>query len=75
MGIAILYCAPEGARGLFGEGTPSKITQYILRNKYTKFGAFDRSVMIKTITDWTIHALIITLNVPIMLVSCVIDMC
>ena len=32
MGVAILYCAPEGARGSFGEGTPSKITQYILRN-------------------------------------------
>jgi len=31
MGVAILYCAPEGARGSFGEGTPSKITQYILR--------------------------------------------
>ena len=32
MGVAILYCAPEGARGSFGEGTASKITQYILRN-------------------------------------------
>ena len=53
MGVAILYCAPVGARGSFGEGIPSKITQYILRNKYAKFGALDWSVMIKTITDRT----------------------
>ena len=25
--VAILYCSPQGARGSFGEGTPSKITQ------------------------------------------------
>ena len=55
MGVAILYCAPEGARGSFGEGTPSKITQYMLRNWYTKFDALDHSVTIKTITDRTIH--------------------
>ena len=25
--LAILYCSSQGARGSFGEGTPSKITQ------------------------------------------------
>ncbi len=43
------------ARKLFFRGTPSEITICMLKSVCTKFGALDRSVTKKSLTDQTIN--------------------